>query len=210
MSKTFTFGIAISSFRLRLDRIADEHDSVLGTGNGALHGNKVLFRINLNDREIQHSDLFVTVLTSHLLVFEHTGRAGVCTHGADLAVNRADAVRGAQGVVIPSLNGAGEAAALGDAGHIDLVAGRKSLGRNQVADIERTAVIQTEFFEMFLGRNAHLGEMAGGGFAEFLFLGVLEAKLNGVIAVVFSGLDLRDNAGARFDYRNRYEISDFV
>ena len=92
---------------LCFDRVADEHDAVLGTRNGALDGDQILFAVDLYYFKIENGNALVTILACHLLVLEDSGRAGVCTHGTGLTVNRAYAVCHSQLVAAPSLNNAG-------------------------------------------------------------------------------------------------------
>ena len=132
------------------------------------------------------------------------------THGAGLTVYRTYAVRHSELVQIPTLDCAGVTATLGDARDVDLVACGEGIGGDHVTNVECGAILQTELLQILLQSNACLLEMTLLGLGQMLFLNILEAELNGVIAVFFRSLLLCNNTGAGCDYRDRDHVSGLV
>ena len=116
-----------------------------------------------------------------------------------MTVDRAAAVAGRGALRAEALDGALIAVALARAGHVDVIAGREGVRLHDVADVELIAVFQTELFQVLLGLDARLGEVALFRLGELLGGSVLKTELNGGIAFLLDGLLLHDHAGACLD-----------
>ena len=123
------------------------------------------------------------------------------------------AVRHGAGVLVPALNGAGEAVALAGAGDVNLVARGELVGLELVAHVVAGAVVKAELAQGAHGGHARLLEVTGLGLVQQLLGTVLrqraEAHLNGLVAVGFHSLLLHHGAGARFNHGDRNETAVF-
>jgi len=75
-----------------------------------------------------------------------------------------------------------ESVPLADAGDVDLVAFLEGVGLDDIAHIDRGAVLETELFEMLLVADARLVQVALLGLGQLLLGDVLVAELDGFIA----------------------------
>ena len=108
-----------------------------------------------------------------------------------------------EAVLVPTLDDARVAVALGGAVGIYLIACREDVCLELVAHLEAFDGSKAHFFEDLAGGNARLLELPEVGLVEdvlaLLFvLDLIEAELEGAVAVRFDRLDLNDGAGARF------------
>src|SRR5690606_6709703 len=87
----------------------------------------------LLDAEVRLGVPLGAVVTGHLLALDHARRVGAGSDGAGPTVLGV-AVGVRTSAEAPALDHALEAAALGRAGHLDLLAGREDLDRDAVAD----------------------------------------------------------------------------
>ena len=127
-----------------------------------------------------------------------------------MTVDRAAAVGhgGTAGAI--ALHNALVAVALGDAGHVDLVAGSEGVSLDFVADVHFGSAVQLELLQVLLGGNASLLQVACLRLAELGFLHVAEAQLDGYVAVGLNGLLLSHDAGACFHNGNRDHLAALI
>ena len=104
---------------------------------------------------------------------------------------------GALGAV--TLDNAGVALALADAGAVNVLALSEDVGLDDVAHIDSGAVVQAELLQDLHGLHASLGEVAQLGLVELALGDGLIAHLHGLITVVLDSLLLHHGAGAGFD-----------
>ena len=123
------------------------------------------------------------------------------------------AVRHRAGVLIPAGHRAGEAMALGGAGHVDLVARDELVNLQHIIDLVTRAVIEAEFAQHALGFDASLLVVALNRLAEQLLSALLgqlaKTNLNGVVAIRFDSLGLHNRAGAGLDHSDRNKTAIF-
>src|SRR5262249_4630965 len=118
------------------------------------------------------------------------------------------AVRGGEAAEAVALDDAGGAAALADAGHLHVVAGREHVaGADRRTDGGRVAVPQPELAPHAETRRAGLLELAFHGLGQVLLVHHRETELRGGVAVAFP-VPRRDY-GARpgLDDRDRHELT---
>ena len=72
----------------------------------------------------------------------------------------AGAVGHSEAVAAPSFDDAAEAVTFGNAGDVDLVARLEDVRSEGCADFEFGRVVESEFLEVFLKRNARFGKFA--------------------------------------------------
>ena len=116
-----------------------------------------------------------------------------------MTVDRTAAVAhgGALGAV--TLDDAGVALALADAGAVHMIALGEHVGPDDIAHVDGGAVVQAELLEHLQGLSARLGQVAQLRLGELALGDGLEAHLHGLIAVVLEGLLLHHGAGAGLD-----------
>ena len=93
-----------------------------------------------------------------------------------MTVHRTAAVGGRGTALAEALDDAGVAVALADAGDVDLVAFLEGVGLDDIAHIDRGAVLETELFEMLLVADARLVQVALLGLGQLLLGDVLVAS----------------------------------
>ena len=109
-----------------------------------------------------------------------------------------------------ALDRAFKAVALADAGDIDLVADGKDAGLDFVADVHLGGLFHAEFFQVLLGGNVGLLQMAEFRLGQLGLFDILIAELHSGIAVVLNGLLLRDDAGAGLDNSDRDDLAALI
>ena len=119
-SRTSTVGIAhLPPFTaLRI-----EHEPARGSGHGALDQDQLALAVGLDDLEVEGGDLLAAHPAGHPGALEHPGGRGAGADRARGPVVLVVAVAGALALEVVALHAAGEALALADRGHVDLVAG---------------------------------------------------------------------------------------
>ena len=120
-----------------------------------------------------------------------------------MTVDRAAAVGRRGALCVPSLDDALIAVALGNAGHVDVIASSKGVDLDLGADLELSSIVKLEFLQVLSGRDASLLEMTQLRLAELLLGDLAVSQLHGNIAVILDRLLLSDDARACFDDRNR-------
>ena len=200
----------------------NHHHATVGAGNGAANEDDVVFGIDVDDVEITDGDLLGAVLSGHFLTLFGTtetpvGRDIGTTDGAVYFLHTV--ARGETGKV-PTLHGTGEATALGGADDIDALDFAEDFRDGQlVAYLALGGFVEAELFDEFLGFAVGLGRKGGSGGKTlatlgFHFLGdmatlgaggafaalVLVADLNGFVAILFLGANLKDGARTSLDY----------
>ncbi len=184
---------------LGLGSALDVHDAALGAGDGAADSDHVQFGIDLDNVEVLHSDLVNAHVAGLMLARHDAGRIGARAHGARVTVDRAAAVGGGGAALAVTLDRAGIALALADAGDVDLLALGEDVGLHGVAHFQLAAVFQAEFFEVLEVGNAGLLQVALLGLGELALGDFLKAELDGFIAFLFLGHLLDDHTGAGLD-----------
>ena len=121
--------------------------------------------------------------------------------------HRAGAVGGLQAVAAVALDDAGIAVALADAGDVHMVACGEGVGLHDVADIHLGGLVEFKLLQVLLGGHAGLAEVAHLGLGEPALAHILEAQLNGLIAVLFGGLLLHHDARSGFNDGNRDDLA---
>ena len=109
-----------------------------------------------------------------------------------------------------ALHNALVAMALGDAGHVDLVAGSEGVSLDLVANVHVGSALQLELLQVLLGGYASLLQVAGLRLAQLVLLDVAKAKLDGGVAVGLNGLLLSHDAGACFHNGNRDDLAALI
>src|SRR5215472_5306414 len=145
-----------------------------------------------------------------MLVLPHARRKRTAADAAGRAMEHG-AVGGVAAGIVPALDAAGKAAALADAGDVNQFAGLKAFHQHTVADFGFVLrFLDADFLQDF--HRSHVGflEVAGKGLVDALWLDEFhEAELRGVIAVLFLGAALHDNAGTRLKNGAAYEAAVF-
>ena len=118
----------------------------------------------------------------------------------------ADAVRFLEAVLVPALDDARVAVALGDAGSVHLIARGKDVRLDLVAHVIALHAVHTDFLEDLAGRDARLLELTEVGLVERLLLGGKETELQSRVAVRLDRLDLHDGAGTCLDDRDGNDL----
>ena len=108
---------------------------------------------------------------------------------------------------IPSLNRACRAFSFAGADHIDVIARRKDVSLQDIADIHRADIRETKFTQHLFRSDIALREMALHGLVDALSLDILKTELHGFVAVVFDRLFLDDRARACFNNGNGDNIA---
>ena len=107
---------------------------------------------------------------------------------------------------VVALDDALETTALDGADDVDHLTGGEIFDGDDIADLGLSGAGLADLVEMGVGSDARLAEVADlAGRHAALLLGT-EGDLDGVIAILVDGLDLRDGAGARLDDRDRDEV----
>ena len=127
-----------------------------------------------------------------------------------MTVHRAAAVGGRGTALAEALDDAGVAVALADAGDVDLVAFLEGVGLDDIAHIDRGAVLETELFEVLLIADARLVQVALLGLGQLLLGDVFIAELDGFIAFLFLGHLAGDRAGACLDHGDGDDLACFI
>ena len=192
-----------------LDGVLQHNQAALGAGDCAADHDHVQLSVDLYNIQILHSNLIYAHLTGANLALVDTGRSGAGVHGAGMSVDRAAAVSGGGTLCAKTLDNALIAMALGDTGHVDLIAGGKDVSLYLVANLQG-AVLQAELLENLLEGNICLLEMAGLRLGELGLFHVLIAQLNCGVAILFHGLQLSNGAGAGFHYGNRNDLAALI
>ena len=109
------------------------------------------------------------------------------------------------GLEAPTLDGAGEALALGGTGHIDQGAFREQLGGQFLTRLELFGVIGADFSEVTTRGDASLGEVAGERLGHLGRVNLAVAKLDSLVAVGFFGLDSGHHVGGDVNEGHRNE-----
>src|SRR5829696_5687479 len=195
-----TCAVAFASAIL-LTRLPDLDDGVLAAGHAAPDPELVVLRVNGDDLEVPDRDGLVAHLARHPLTLEDTGRVSRGPDGARLP----DVVRAVTHGPAPeavALDGALEAAALGDRAHVHLVADLEDVSRYRVADLARHAA---QLFEVPARGRVELGKGARVGPFHPARSGDPEADLDGVVAVLVSAADRRYEVRLDLDDRDADE-----
>src|SRR3990170_2505334 len=109
------------------------------------------------------------------------------------AVLLVGAVGGALALEVVALDVAGEPFALGDAGHVDLLAGGEDIGRDDLAHGEGTGIVDPQLGQVAGGDGVVPLEVARLRLVHPLWLYLADGELHGRVAVALGGLH-RDDA----------------
>lgn len=224
---------APNSDLLDLVRRLNDDQAAIGSGDGALDQNDVVFGIDVDDVEVADRHLFGAVVAGHFLALLGTAETSVRgqVRTTDRAVNLFHAVAGAQALEVPALHGAGETAALARADHVDALGILENFRDGElVADLVfGRRFFKAEFADVLLGFAIGLGGQrdasgealatlrfqtigdvtafrADGSFAGLVFV----ADLDRFVAIDFDGADLQDRAGTSLDHRHRRRFALFI
>src|SRR5919107_3819881 len=184
---------------LRLLPYFDE--AVLGTGHCALDEQQVALRVDLVHDETDLCHALAAEAACHLDAFEHARR---CRRRADRA-GLADVVRAVRlraAVELVPLDRSGEALAVGDAAHLDLLAGLEDLDGDVLADDELTLSAELEQVPVRTV-DVVLLEVTELGLGDLALGHLVVRDLHGVVAVRVRRLHLHDGTRRGFDHRHR-------
>ena len=78
---------------LPLHCVANDDDTAVGAGHGALHQQQVALGIGLDDFQVERGDLLVAHVAGHALALEHPSRSLALADRARRAVEQRGAVR---------------------------------------------------------------------------------------------------------------------
>ena len=117
-----------------------------------------------------------------------------------MAVYRAGTVAFLQAGCVEALDYASVALALGSAGNVNIIAGNEHVSLNNIAELERSAVLKTELLQVLLQGVASLLQVTLLGLVQASFLNILKTELYSIVAVLLFGLELSYNARTCFDY----------
>ena len=95
------------------------------------------------------------------------------------------------------LHDTGEALALRDADHVDVLAGREPIDRDGRADFVRRRVVRSHLDEVLGRSDAAFREVTLHRLADARLFDLAEAELHGRVPVPLRGSDLRDDARPR-------------
>src|SRR5713226_1659499 len=111
-------------------------------------------------------------------------------------------VRGIAAAVVPALDAAGKAFALGHAADVDKFAGLKIFHQHAIADFGFVLrFLDAHFLQNLHGRHAGFLEVPGHGFVDALRLDEFhEPKLRGFVAVFVHRAALHDNTWPRLQH----------
>src|SRR5437016_6629127 len=115
-----------------------------------------------------------------------------------------DAVSRFESAEVPPLHGAGEAAADGNSGDVDLLSGNEVVGQNDVAHFEQIRAVDAEFRELALRFDLGLCETPAVSLAEPLRFRKAGAELYSSVAVFLFRPLAHDLAAVKLQDRDRY------
>ena len=113
-----------------------------------------------------------------------------------MAVHRAAAVGHGSPSGVPALDDTLIAVALGDAGHVYLVAGGEGIGLDHVAHVQVRSGVQLKLLQVLFELYAGFLQVAGLGLGQLGLLRILKAQLHGNVTVLFQGFLLGHDTGA--------------
>ena len=150
-----------------------------------------------------HRDALATHATRQLLALEDaSARTGDHrTRGTGLTMGFGAVTHGAASEVV-TLDTAGIAFALGSTDNINELSSSKYINAEAVPDLVFRSIRESHFTDEFHRADARLREMTFLRLVYILFLHFTEAKLDGVIAIVFHRLVLEHDVVAGLDDRN--------
>src|SRR4051794_23739773 len=169
------------------------HGGALGAGHRPAHEHQVLVGDELDDRQPLLGDALVAHLARVLHALEHARRG----RGRADRAGGADVVRAVglgAGVEAVALDRPLEALALGDAGHLDLLADLEGRDGHGVADLQLAGLV-SELDEVADRGRGRLAQVAELGLVERLLANGAEAELDGLVAVGVMRAHGRDRAG---------------
>ncbi len=193
-----------------LDRVLHGDEAVLWAGNGAADDEHIQLRIDLDDLKVLDGDGLAAHLARAAGALEDTAGISARAAGTDVTVDGAAAVGLALDGKAAALDDALVAVALAGAGHVNEIADLEHIGLDDGAELQLAAIVEVELAQVLLGGNAGLVEMADFRLGQLLFSHVLKAQLNSLITILFGGLLLRNDTGARFDHGDRDHTAVFV
>src|SRR5690242_18180366 len=119
-----------------LDGVLDDQPAALRAGHRALDEEQAALGVGADDLEVLLGPVAVAHVAGHLLVLEDAARILAVTGRTVRTVRDGNAVGGAKTAEAPTLHGAGEALALGDARDVDQLAGDEMLGTERRSNVE--------------------------------------------------------------------------
>src|SRR5512133_688249 len=190
-----------------LGLLLDDDVPTLGAGDGALDEQQVVLGVHLGDLQVAHGHLGVAHVAGHAHAGEDAAGVARLADGAGSAVEHGAVGRTAARKVVP-LDDAGEALALADAGDVHLGLRLEGAGQDAVAGLGGVGGVHLDLAEHADRGDTQLLAVAllglGGALAA---VGVHEADLAGLVAMLGGGLALHDHAGAGLDDRHGDDLA---
>ena len=193
-----------------LHAVGDIDDPALGAGDRTLQRDQIVFCVHLDHVKVLYGNSLYTHVSGKLFTLHDTGGGGAGAHGTDMTMHGAGAVGVLEGVEVVAFDGAGVAFTFGGAAYVHAVARRKGVCLDDVADVHGALIGQTEFAQVFLGRNVRFRKVAFERLVDALVADVAKTELHGFIAVVFGRFLLDNDAGAGFHDSYGNHVAFFV
>jgi len=180
-----------------------EDDAADRTRNGALEQDQALLGVDGVHGQVLHRLTVMAHAPGHPQALEDAARGGAATDGTRRPVLALHAVAGAHAAEAVPLHHTGEALALDRADHVDGLAGLEDLSGQFLAGAVLVGVGGANLHQVTAGRDAGLGEVAGGRLVHLAGVDSAVGDLDGLVAVEFRGAHLRDDARAGLDHGDR-------
>src|SRR5690606_39220960 len=199
---TMASSITISS---SLRRAADDDVAARSARHRTLDRDQALVGVDLDHDQVLDRAAHVAHVARHLLAGEHAARRLALADGARGAVRPRVAVRRVAHGEVVALDRALEALALGDAGHVDLLAHLEHVGAQLAADlvVADFVVGDPELPQPAAGLDLCLGVVPGQRLGQQRSATAAGGNLHGGVAVRLDGLDLGDAVRRRLDQGHR-------
>src|SRR5262249_44718052 len=142
--------------------------------------------INPVHQQVLHGHPVVTHPAGHPGALEYARGSGAAADGTRTAVHRLGTVTGTLTAEAVPLHGAGEALALGRAGHVDIGAVGEDLSRQFLADLvfgRRIRVVQPQFGQVAARVDARSGVLTGHRLVDLTWTDLAVRQLHGAVAV---------------------------
>src|SRR5499426_1535337 len=175
-----------------LHGVAHRDPTTLSARHRALDQDEAARDVGLHHFEIERSHALDTQVAGHLLALEGLARVLAAAGRPMRTMRDRHAVRGAQAAEVPALHRPGKTLADRRAGHVDILADDKMVGRDLGADRDQRIVADAELGDLALGLHLGHGKVPALRLRDVLDLARAGAELQRDVAVLVLGA-MRDH-----------------
>jgi hypothetical protein len=169
---------------LSLYRRSQNHDPLLGTRNGSLDEEQILFGAHIYNFQILDRYILVTPVTSHFLTLAHSPWIGSVTDRSTMSEIFVSTMRSRKSGKGPSLDNPGEAMSFRNPGNIDEISDLEQISHfDLLAHLIPCHIVRSEFSQNRKCAFACLGHVPLNGLINPLALLAAEAYLQGIVTV---------------------------